>query len=114
MSSDPSGAQVPLSVDVEERELVIGWGGDHVTRLTLEELRRRCTCAACAEQRSAGGPVWPQPGSPQDLLVEGAELVGAWGISLRFNDRHEQGVYTWETLRSWCRCPRCRPRRGGV
>jgi DUF971 family protein len=108
-----SDVLVPVSVDVEERELVIGWDGDHVTRLGLEELRRRCTCAACAERRSAGEPVWPTPGLPEELIVEDAELVGAWGISLRFNDRHEQGVYTWETLRSWCRCPRCSPSSGG-
>jgi DUF971 family protein len=94
-------ADPPARIDVSERGLEIGWQDDHVTRLDLAELRRRCTCAQCNERRAAGEPIWPRPGVPDILAVEDAELIGGWGISFRFNDGHEQGVYTWESLRSW-------------
>jgi DUF971 family protein len=42
--------------------------------------------------------VWPQPSSPQPLRIVDAELVGAWGISFTWNDRHSTGIYSWELL----------------
>jgi DUF971 family protein len=95
------------TVDLEGGTLVIVWADEHVSRFTLEELRRSCTCAQCRELRDRGEVIWPKPGVPETLEVTGAELVGAWGLSLRWNDRHETGIYSWETLRSWCRCELC-------
>lgn len=86
---------------------MIVWADEHVSRFGLVELRRRCTCAQCRELRDRGDAVWPRQGTPETLEVTGGELVGAWGLSLRWNDRHETGIYSWETLRSWCRCPVC-------
>jgi hypothetical protein len=48
-----------------------------------------------------GAVAWPKPTSPQPLRAEGAELVGAWGISLRWNDGHSTGIYAWDVLRAW-------------
>jgi DUF971 family protein len=96
------------TVDLEGGDtLVIVWADEHVSRFTLVELRRSCTCAQCRELRDRGEAIWPRPGVPETLEVTGAELVGAWGLSLRWNDRHETGIYSWETLRSWCRCELC-------
>jgi len=35
--------------------------------------------------------------------VEGdsAELVGAWGLSVTWNDGHSTGIYPFESLRRW-------------
>ena len=30
-----------------------------------------------------------------------AELVGAWGMQIRWNDGHETGIYAWSMLRAW-------------
>ena len=32
---------------------------------------------------------------------ESAELVGAWGIQIHWNDGHETGIYAWSMLRVW-------------
>jgi DUF971 family protein len=44
---------------------------------------------------------------PETLEVTGAGPVGAWELSLRWNDLHKTGIYTWETLPAWCRCELC-------
>jgi DUF971 family protein len=95
------------SVDLEMDMLVVVWADAHASRFSLVELRRKCLCAQCRELRSRGKAIWPQPGAPEQLEVMGAELIGAWGLSVRWNDGHETGVYPWGTLREWCPCGLC-------
>jgi DUF971 family protein len=98
----------PVDVTLQDDQaLVITWADDHVSRYGLVALRRSCTCAQCTEWRKQDAPIWPRPGVPDALAIEDAELAGGWGISIRWNDRHDTGIYTWETLRSWCRCDDC-------
>jgi DUF971 family protein len=68
----------------------------------LEELRLACPCAACRGARDKGEAPWPTPRSPVPLSITGAELVGAWGLSITWNDGHATGIYPWESLRRWC------------
>lgn len=95
------------SVGLEADTLVVVWADEHVSQFELVELRRSCTCAQCRELCARGETIWPKPGVPGTLEVTDAELVGGWGLSLRWNDRHETGIYRWETLRTWCRCELC-------
>ena len=81
------------------------WADGTETVFGLEELRVNCPCAECRGVREQGEPAWPPPGAPQPLAATGAELVGAWGISLRWNDRHETGIYAWGLLRNWAEDP---------
>jgi DUF971 family protein len=97
------------SVDVEYDGMVVVWADGHSSRFGLVDLRRSCTCAQCHELRARGETIWPRPGVPETLAVTDAELVGGWGLSLRWNDRHETGIYPWEALRAWCRCALCTP-----
>lgn len=92
----------PTEVEVD-REHGIGftWPDGSTTRFTLEELRINCPCAECRGLRGQGRPVWPKPTSPIPLEILDAELVGAWGISLTWNDAHSTGIYPWEILRAW-------------
>ncbi len=43
------------------------------------------------------------------LRIESAELVGNWGMNIHWNDTHSTGIYSWDTLLSWCTCERCEP-----
>jgi DUF971 family protein len=91
-----------------EHGVTLVWPDGHISRFTLPELRSNCPCALCRSRREAGGPAWPTPaGAAERLRVEGAELVGNYGLQLRWNDGHETGIYSWELLRRWCRCPQC-------
>ena len=95
-------AHEPVHVDLErEVGLTITWDDDRVSRFGLEELRVNCPCAECRGLRDRGEQAWPRPTSPQPLRATDAELVGAWGVSLRWNDGHTTGIFTWDTLRAW-------------
>jgi DUF971 family protein len=65
----------------------------------LEELRQTCPCAHCRGAREEGRP--PFAGDPARLAIRDAELVGAWGLRLIWQDGHATGIYPWESLRRW-------------
>jgi DUF971 family protein len=98
----------PEAVDVDRaRSVTLTWGDGHVSEFGLEQLRRNCPCAVCRNFRDRGRPAWSALGAAGDLRAEGAELVGNWGLQLRWSDGHDTGIYTWSLLLSWCRCPQC-------
>jgi DUF971 family protein len=90
----------PATIDVDRDDgLTLTWADGTTRRFELEELRRHCPCAECRTRRDRGLPVWPVPSSPRPLRILDAELVGAWGIGITWNDGHTTGVYSWELLR---------------
>ena len=92
----------PTTIDLQrDAGLTITWDDGRVSRFGLEELRVNCQCAECRGLRDRDDVVWPKPGSPQPLRAEDAELVGAWGLSIRWNDGHSTGIYAWDVLRAW-------------
>jgi DUF971 family protein len=110
MAATPPHVPEPRTVDVKRDEgVTIEWEDGHVSRFGLEELRLDCHCAECRGLRDQGVAVWPRPGAPEVLRVESAKLVGAYGLSIDWNDGHNTGIYSWEMLRALCRCPECAP-----
>lgn len=87
--------------------MTIEWDDGNVPQFGLEELRLNCQCAEGQGLRQRDMVVWPRADTPEALRIETAELVGAYGISVAWNDTHTTGLYSWETLRAWCRCPAC-------
>ncbi len=109
MTAADESATTPTVIDIaREAGVTVTWADGHVSRFGLDGLRAWCPCAQCRDVRAGGGVAWPQPGAPAALRVEGAEKVGNWGLNLEWNDGHGTGIYTWETLRSWCPCEECR------
>ncbi len=49
-------------------------------------LRLGCACAGCRGMREQGREVWPSPTSPLPLRIDDAELHGAWGLRITWND----------------------------
>lgn len=92
---------VPLStqvIDVEvERDLEVRVTfADGVTAsFPVLELRRGCPCAGCRGRREQDQPVY----RGDTVSIRDAELHGAWGISLRWSDGHDTGIYAWSYLR---------------
>ncbi|HEX5096021.1 MAG TPA: DUF971 domain-containing protein [Acidimicrobiia bacterium] len=92
----------PESVDLDRRVgLTIRWADGTEDRFDLAELRLNCPCAECRGRREQHEPIWPRAGKPDVLEATGAELVGGWGISLRWNDSHDTGIYAWAMLKAW-------------
>jgi len=92
----------PATIDVKRDEGVsITFRDGYVARFDLLTLRRGCPCAACRGLRDQGAAVWPRPNSPTPLRVEHAELHGAWGLAITWNDGHGTGIFPFESLRNW-------------
>jgi DUF971 family protein len=94
--------RAPSGVDVDrENGVTLTWPDGSTATYGLEELRVNCPCAECRGLRERDLPVWPKPSSPLPLRVEDAELIGAWGLTLTWNDGHSTGIFSWEILRAW-------------
>ena len=72
-----------------------------VVAFDLVTLRDACPCATCRSLRDQGATLWPRPGSPLPLRIENAELHGAWGLAVTWNDGHSTGIFPFESLRRW-------------
>jgi ATP-binding protein involved in chromosome partitioning len=44
---------------------------------------------------------------PADVEAATVDLVGAYGIKIRWSDGHGTGIYTFDALRAQCPCPAC-------
>ena len=111
---------MPIETDAEDitvkrdEYVEVVFGDGRTCRFDLLELRRNCPCAECRGRREQGELPGPRPRSLIPLRIEDAQLVGAWGLGLAWNDGHTTGIYPWESLRSWCEAgrPRFRPDSG--
>ena len=81
------------------RGLTVTFADGHVAELDLMRLRLFCPCAACRSLRERGEAAWPRHGSPTRLQITTADLHGAWGVNITWNDGHSTGIYTFEQLR---------------
>lgn len=101
MTGDATSDVVGIEVDRAAMELRVRWDDGVEGSLNLVAMRMACPCAGCRGARDRGEEPWPTPRSPLPLGVDGAELVGAWGLSIRWNDGHETGIYPFEAIRRW-------------
>ena len=92
----------PKTIDVaKDKGVTITFFDGHVASFDLMTLRLACPCAACRALRDRGEAAWPRPGSPMPLRIEGANLHGAWGLAVAWNDGHATGIFPFESLRRW-------------
>ena len=91
-----------VDVEVRRTESVrIEYADGVVADFPVEALRTACPCATCRGIRERGGTVWPPAGSDAVITIVDAELAGAWGLSIRWSDGHDTGIYAWSVLRRW-------------
>ena len=81
--------------------ITITFEDGYVATFDLMTLRLSCACAECRGLRERGLEVWPQPKSPLPLRIDDAELHGAWGIRIVWNDGHGTGIFPFVALRDW-------------
>lgn len=92
----------PVSIDIsKDTDVRVTYPDGYVAQFDLLTLRKGCPCATCRNIRERGGESWPGPNSPGPLRVERAELHGAWGLNISWNDGHATGIYPFELLRRW-------------
>jgi DUF971 family protein len=95
----------PTKLEVAaDGRLRITWSDNQVREYSVRELRDKCPCATCREQRNAAPP--PATSLPilsaaetQPLRIAGMTPVGHYAYSIEFSDGHDTGIFTLETLR---------------
>jgi DUF971 family protein len=87
-------------------QLHIDWSDGQVREYSVRELRDKCPCATCREQRSAPPPPMTQlpilsAAETQPLRITAMTPVGRYAYGIDFSDGHNTGIYTLESLRAW-------------
>jgi DUF971 family protein len=99
----PPPAQLDLKKD---RGLTVEWADGTTSYYSIAYLRRMSPSAEMRELRDQmkRNPLTVLPASAArssgPLTATDAELVGNYGIKIRFSDGHDTGIYSWEYLRS--------------
>ncbi|MBI1953376.1 MAG: DUF971 domain-containing protein [Candidatus Omnitrophica bacterium] len=93
-----------------EEGLKIRWADGHESLYAWVGLRSHCPCAACRENPQ--GVPNLKPGSLPLAAVKPFTIqpVGRYALTIQFGDGHKTGIFSFEYLRSLCRCEACAPR----
>ena len=93
----------PYMITREDRGLRIQWDrSGPETTLPARALRLACPCAGCKEEMT-GRPLLDPVTVAADVHPLSVELVGAYGIRVRWSDGHATGIYTFAALHSLSR-----------
>ena len=96
---DSQDKRVPKAIRRRPDGVEIEWNGaGDLVRFPARMLRLACPCAACVDEMS-GRHLLDPASVPDDIAVESLELVGAYGLRVRWNDGHGTGIYTYAWLR---------------
>ncbi len=79
------------------------WNDGHQSIYPNRYLRDHCPCAMCRERPVRSLPVF----SGHDVHPLGIAVVGRYAVSIAWSDRHNTGIYSYETLRKICPCESC-------
>lgn len=90
---------------IGRESIEIEWRDGHHSLYPNQYLRDNCPCASCREGKPrfalpvlSGGQIYPvQIG-----------VVGRYALSIQWSDRHDTGIYSYDTLRQLCPCDECR------
>lgn len=82
----------------DQRTLSILWTDGQRSTLDVVMLRKKCPCAACIDEWSHEPRVNPDD-IPDTVRPIKVESVGAYALTIHFNDGHKTGIYTFKYLR---------------
>lgn len=103
-----------ITANRQSRVLTIQWADGHVSPYPFWLLRYACPCAECrGGHDKMGGAPNPEVFTRADTdtpatRLKNAEPVGAYALTIEWEDGHHFGIYNWNYLRALCPCPECR------
>jgi DUF971 family protein len=95
----------PVKIALNEAgQLIIDWSDGQRRIYGVRELRDKCPCATCREQRAlppAPATLLPvlSAAETRPLKIQGMRPVGNYAYSIDFSDGHDSGIFTLEFLR---------------
>ena len=81
------------------RDLAIQWSDGSLSLIPYIDLRFYCPCAGCVDEHS-GERTIHRKDVAQDVRPLGIQPVGRYAIQIQWSDRHQTGIYHFETLRA--------------
>jgi DUF971 family protein len=93
---------VPKDILLVGNELVLVWEDGREDYIALEKLRRACPCAMCKGEKDILGNLYKgpdRPYTPASFKPVAHRRVGAYALQIDWADRHNDGIYSWETLK---------------
>ena len=87
-------------------EIGVAWSDGHESFYPGHLLRCACACAQCVDEMS-GEKILRDDRVPRDVRAVNIHPVGNYGVSVRWSDDHDTGIYSFERLRELCPCGTC-------
>lgn len=91
---------VDVTIDRASSELRLEFDDGVSGAIDLTDLRVHCPCATCRAARQAGREPWDRAARSAPT-VQDANLVGAWGLGILWDDGHATGIYPFNSLHDW-------------
>jgi len=110
LSTRPTGINANRNIS----EFSVSWDDAHTSVYSFSLLRHACPCAECrgghANMSSEPDPaVFDLPiEQTAATMIRKVELVGAYAMTVEWEDGHHYGIYNWHYLRALCPCDACR------
>jgi len=102
-----------ITANRETSQLIIVWNDGHESTYSFSLLRHACPCAECrgGHDKMSSNPdpnvfLLPVEDSRATQL-RNLEAVGAYAMTIEWEDGHHYGIYNWRYLRKLCPCPEC-------
>ncbi len=103
-------APSPTSVRrLANASIEVRWSDGHLSIYPNRYLRENCPCAGCREGKPLRFHLPVLGGAATELAAVQINVVGRYAIGIQWSDRHDSGIYSYETLRQLCPCETCQP-----
>ncbi len=92
----------PKNIQIIQNEIALLWDDQSESYLSLEKLRRRCPCAACAGEQDVMGNTYKPPTAlykPESFQLVRFDPVGGYAVNFVWADGHQSGIYTYHYLK---------------
>ena len=83
---------------IDDRTLAILWTDKVEQHYDVVDLRRKCPCAACVDERTGKRTLAPE-NVADTVRPKLLKSVGRYALTIQFTDGHETGIYTFDYLR---------------
>lgn len=102
-----------ITANRETSQMTIIWNDGHESTYPFSLLRHACPCAEC---RGGHDNMSAEPDPNVFLLpledsnatrLRNVEAVGAYALTIEWEDGHHYGIYNWNYLRKLCPCSEC-------
>jgi ATP-binding protein involved in chromosome partitioning len=85
-------------IGLDRPTITLVWDDGEESEYTARELRLMCRCALCVDEWTRA-PLLDPATVPDTIQARTIEIVGNYGMSVRWSDGHAMGIYHFRELR---------------